>query len=49
MKESEYFNVLDRETLGLLDGGTDLEYNKLQEKTRHNMVLEERFMIQHTK
>ena len=42
LKESDYLNTLDRETLGLLDGGLDLEYKKLEEHTHHNMVLEKK-------
>ena len=49
MKESEYFNILDRESLGLQDGGTYLEYKKLEEHMHHNMVLEERLIIQNKK
>ena len=30
LKESDYLHTLDRETLGLLDGGFDLEYKKLE-------------------
>ena len=49
MKETEYFNIFDREILRLLDGETDLEYKMSEEQTRHNMVLEEMLIVQNKK
>ena len=35
------FDFLDKETLGLLDGGKDLEYKQLEEVKWHNLVINE--------
>ena len=34
------FDFLDKETLGLLNGGNDIEFAKLAEVHRHNTALE---------
>ena len=35
--------------MGLLDGGKDLEYRKLEETKRHNLVLEQGLKLQEQK
>ena len=36
----EFFDNLDRETLEILDGGNNLDKEKLEEAKRHNQIVE---------
>ena len=48
-KEPDMFDYLDKETMCLLNGGKDLEYKKLEETKRHNLVLEQVLKLQDQK